>query len=399
MDGVSKKFRKGEIYDSLRDLIPALTGKFLRRSDHLEKEEFWALRDVSFEVKRGEAFGIIGPNGAGKSTILKLLSGIFQPTSGSLSVNGTLSALIEVGAGFHPDLTGRENIYLNGAILGMKREEIQAKFDQIVEFSGLSEFLDTPVKRYSSGMYARLGFSVAAHVDPDVLVVDEVLSVGDLVFQRRCLERMSEILTGGATVLFVSHNLHAVAELCSRSLLLDKGRVAMIDRSSAVISEYLTRASGARRERGGPVEILSVDVRSESGETLRFQTGETVFVEIELVAHEAVSRVAVVLDVLGEDQYELFSTSTERLGEAPVDLQKDEHLRCRFQIDLLLAQGSYRLGAHAHRYDLERSYDSLVPACTFYVSSDISVRGAVNCRPRLLEQTRFSGESSSPREN
>jgi len=337
MDGVSKKFRKGEIYDSLRDLIPALTGKFLRRSDHLEREEFWALQDVSFEVERGEAFGIIGPNGAGKSTILKLMSGIFQPTRGSLQVNGTLSALIEVGAGFHPDLTGRENIYLNGAILGMRREEIAAKFDQIVEFSGLSEFLDTPVKRYSSGMYARLGFSVAAHVDPDVLVVDEVLSVGDLVFQRRCLQRMSEILTSGATVLFVSHNLHAVAELCSRSLLLEKGKVAMIGPSSEVISEYLTRASGSRRERGGPVEILGASLWNEAGERLRFMTGETVTVEVELIAHEAVRKVAVVLDVLGEDQYELFSTSTERLGEAPVDLAAGERLRCRFQLQLHLA--------------------------------------------------------------
>ena len=248
-------------------------------------------------------------------------------------------------------------------------------------------------------MYARLGFSVAAHVDPDVLVVDEVLSVGDLVFQRRCLERMSEILTGGATVLFVSHNLHAVAELCSRSLLLDKGRVARIGPSSEVISEYLTQASGARRQRGGPVEILGAGLSNAAGETLRFETGETVVAEVELVAHEAVEKVAVVLDVLGEDQYELFSTSTERLGHPPVDLAGGERLRCRFELDLHLAQGSYRLGVHAYRYDLERAYDSLVPACTFYVSSDISVRGAVNCHPRLLEQRTFEAASSSPAES
>lgn len=178
MDHVYKKFRRGEIHDSLRDLIPATVGKLFApsRKGSLERNEFWALRDVSFDVNKGEALGIIGSNGAGKSTILKLLCGIMRPTSGGLKVSGSLSALIEVGAGFHPDLTGRENIFLNGSILGMKREEIKKKFDEIVEFSGLAEFIDTPVKRYSSGMYARLGFSVAAHVEPDILVVDEVLS-------------------------------------------------------------------------------------------------------------------------------------------------------------------------------------------------------------------------------
>src|SRR5208337_3281171 len=176
MENVYKKFRKGEVYNSLRDLLPALTGRMFRQQELLEsdKREFWALHDLSFEVKRGESFGIIGPNGAGKSTILKILSRIMKPTKGSMLVNGRLSALIEVSAGFHQDLTGRENIYLNGTILGMTRREIDSKIDQIIDFSGIEEFIDTPVKRYSSGMYARLGFSVAAHVNPDVLIVDEV---------------------------------------------------------------------------------------------------------------------------------------------------------------------------------------------------------------------------------
>ena len=215
MQDVYKKFRRGEIYDSLRDLLPAVTGRLLKRlhSEELGAREFWALQAVTFRVRRGEAFGVIGPNGAGKSTILKLLSGIMQPTRGALSVRGRLSALIEVSAGFHPDLTGRENVYLNGAILGMTRQEIARRFDSIVAFSGLDEFIDTPVKRYSSGMFARLGFSVAAHVDPDILIVDEVLSVGDFVFQQKCVERMNAIIRGGATVIFVSHNLRAVAEL------------------------------------------------------------------------------------------------------------------------------------------------------------------------------------------
>src|SRR5438876_7247429 len=227
-EGVFKKFVRGELHSSLRDLIPALTKRLMRheKPQRLTQREFWALQDVSFGVRRGEAFGIIGANGAGKSTILKLLTGIMRPTKGSIHVGGRVSALIEVSAGFHQDLTGRENIYLNATILGMTKQEIKRRFDAIVDFSGLEEFIDTPVKRYSSGMFARLGFAVAAHVDPDVLIVDEVLSVGDFVFQRKCLEKMNAVLQSGATIIFVSHDLRAVAELCSRTLLLDRGRIA-----------------------------------------------------------------------------------------------------------------------------------------------------------------------------
>src|SRR5271157_4540118 len=241
MEHVYKKFRKGEIYNSLRDLIPALTGRMFRQQELSgnDRREFWALQDVSFEVKHGEAFGIIGQNGAGKSTALKILSRIMKPTKGRMVVNGRLSALIEVSAGFHPDLTGRENIFLNGTILGMTKREIELKLDQIVAFSGLEEFIDTPVKRYSSGMYARLGFSVAAHVDPEVLLVDEVLSVGDYSFQNKCVERMKEVIRSGATVLFVSHNLKSVAEFCHRCLLLEQGRAVMTGPAQEVIAAYL----------------------------------------------------------------------------------------------------------------------------------------------------------------
>src|SRR5579863_7352236 len=256
MVNVYKKFRKGETYNSLRDLLPALTGKMFRGQglDANDKREFWALQDISFEVKHGEALGIIGRNGAGKSTALKILSRIMKPTKGHMQVNGRLSALIEVTAGFHPDLTGRENIFLNGAILGMSKPEIDAKLDQIIDFSGLEDFIDTPVKRYSSGMYARLGFSVAVHVDPDVLIVDEVLSVGDVVFQNRCLERMNEILRGGATVIFVSHNLRAIAELCPRSVLLEHGRIADMGTSQQVLKTYLQRSGD--QGRGSPSHHL-----------------------------------------------------------------------------------------------------------------------------------------------
>src|SRR5262245_22293 len=268
MAHVYKKFRRGELYDSLRDLIPKLTGRMLRQRELCASDdrEFWALQDVSFEVQRGEAFGIIGHNGAGKSTLLKILSRVMKPTRGDMIVNGRLSALIEVAAGFHPDLTGRENIYLNGTILGMKRREIDAKLDAIIAFSGLEDFIDTPVKRYSSGMNARLGFSVSAHVDPDVLLVDEVLSVGDYVFQQKCLSRMAEVIRAGTTVLFVSHNLRAVSDLCPRSLLLDHGSCAAIGETSEVIGHYMdrVRSSGAGRTDRG-VAIVGVTLRDEQG--------------------------------------------------------------------------------------------------------------------------------------
>jgi hypothetical protein len=240
-------------------------------------------------------------------------------------------------------------------------------------------------------MYARLGFSVAAHVDPDVLVVDEVLSVGDLVFQRKCLQRMSEVLSSGVTVLFVSHSLRAVAELCSRSMLLVGGKVAALGPSDEVISEYLAQASGDRRKSEGPVEVRSVKLSTPKGDGVHFKSGETVDVEVELYARESCAKVAVVLDLLDESQYNLFNTSTERMGNPPVDLEPGEVYRCIFRLDLHLAQGTYYFGAHAYRYDMEHNYDSLVPALTFYVSSGIEVRGAVNCHPRLVEQTREIG--------
>ena len=233
-NGIWKKFRRGEKFNSLRDAIPSL----FRKKSELEKGEFWALKDVSFQIKKGEVLGIIGPNGAGKSTVLKLLSGIIKPNKGSMRINGRLAALIEVGAGFHNDLTGRENIYLNGTILGMTKKEIDTKFDRIVDFSGMSEFIDTPVKRYSSGMYSRLGFSVAAHMDPDILLVDEVLSVGDMAFQSRCAEKMRELMASGATIILISHNLPLIQGLCKRVVLLGKGEVIKEGIPDEVIPYY-----------------------------------------------------------------------------------------------------------------------------------------------------------------
>jgi lipopolysaccharide transport system ATP-binding protein len=207
----------------------------------LDGDRLWALRDVSLEVPRGQVLGIIGQNGAGKSTLLKILSRITTPTRGAVKLKGRLASLLEVGTGFHPELTGRENIFLNGTILGMTKEEIRGKFDEIVDFSGIAAFLDTPVKRYSSGMYVRLAFSVAAHLDPEILVVDEVLAVGDAEFQEKCLGKMSEVSRTGRTILFVSHNMLAVRELCSRVILIDHGAVVAAGPAGPVIAQYLNR--------------------------------------------------------------------------------------------------------------------------------------------------------------
>jgi lipopolysaccharide transport system ATP-binding protein len=388
MEHVYKKFRKGETYNSLRDLIPALTGKMFRGQelDTKDKREFWALQDISFEVKRGEALGIIGHNGAGKSTALKILSRIMQPTSGRMVVNGRLSALIEVTAGFHPDLTGKENIFLHGTILGMSKKEIQSKLDQIIAFSGIEEFIDTPVKRYSSGMYARLGFSVAAHVDPEVMVVDEVLSVGDFVFQQRCMDRIRSVINAGTTVLFVSHNLKAVTEICDRAMLLEHGKVLAIDRTDIVARKYLSlRTQPELPDESKPVYISKTCVRDGSGEQSKFESGERAWVDVEVTARRPIEKLAVVIWFKDESDYIIFHTSTERLGYAPFSLQPGETYRCTFELDLNIAHGTFHLVTEVHRYDIQRGYDRKEPAATIFVGSSTAVGGAVNCFPRLIE--------------
>jgi len=237
-NNVSKKFKTGEKFNSLRDAIPNFFRQAVKKEDELAEREFWAVKDVSFNIGKGEVVGIMGPNGAGKSTVLKLLSRIIVPNKGSMAIHGRLSALIEVTAGFHAELTGRENVYLNATILGMKKKEIDAKFEDIVEFSGVREFIDTPVKRYSSGMYSRLGFSVAAHMDPDILLVDEVLSVGDIAFQAKCAQKMRELMRSGATIVLVSHNLSLIQSLCRRVVLLNKGQMLKDGPTDDVIPYY-----------------------------------------------------------------------------------------------------------------------------------------------------------------
>jgi lipopolysaccharide transport system ATP-binding protein len=236
---VWKRFRRTERHTSLRDLIPALVSRAVRGEHELKRDEFWAIKDVTLDARQGEALGIIGPNGAGKSTILKLLTRILRPTEGRCELRGRVGALIEVSAGFHPDLTGRENIYLQGAIMGMKRAEINRKFDAIVEFSGIPDFLETPVRRYSSGMNARLGFAIAAHLEPEVLIVDEVLSVGDFAFQQRAYARLQEMVNQHVTAIIVSHQLERIASLCKRAVLLRQGEVAHAGPAAETIAAYV----------------------------------------------------------------------------------------------------------------------------------------------------------------
>ena len=246
VENIGKKYRIGALqrrHDTLRDQISSLFKRSnvqtVKRSNAVDQEEFWALKDVSFEVKQGEIVGIIGRNGAGKSTLLKILSKITEPTEGRIELKGRVGSLLEVGTGFHPELTGRENIYLNGAILGMTKAEISRKFDEIVDFSEIEKFIDTPVKHYSSGMYVRLAFAVAAHLEPEILMVDEVLAVGDAQFQKKCLGKMGEVAKGGRTVLFVSHNMAAVEALCEKACLFDNGKILKFSNTKDIVSYYI----------------------------------------------------------------------------------------------------------------------------------------------------------------
>ncbi len=276
VEGLGKKYTIGhmrqERYTALRDVITnnvkgviqktkeLLTGKVITEGD--EEEEFWALRDVSFKVEQGERIGIIGRNGAGKSTLLKILSRITEPSNGRISIRGRVASLLEVGTGFHPELSGRENIYLNGAILGMSRAEIRRKFDEIVDFAEVERFLDTPVKRYSSGMYVRLAFAVAAHLESEILIIDEVLAVGDAQFQQKCFGKMEEVSAGeGRTVLFVSHNMDSIIKFCPRSILLHKGQLRMFTDSKQAVNEYLQHTTNYAKQESS-VELVKPLIRN-----------------------------------------------------------------------------------------------------------------------------------------
>jgi lipopolysaccharide transport system ATP-binding protein len=279
-----------------------------------QKEEFWALKDISFEVNRGEAVGIIGRNGAGKSTLLKILSRITEPTRGRIHLKGKVASLLEVGTGFHPELTGRENIFLNAAILGMKRIEIKRKFDEIVAFADIEKFLDTPVKRYSSGMYVRLAFAVAAHLEPEILVVDEVLAVGDAAFQKKCLGKMGDVVKEGRTVLFVSHNMGAISALTSRCLLLHSGRIILDGPVSESVAEYMSLSYDERafweasEINDNPMQILRIRVSDgNSAAGNEFDVRSETLIDIEYVVRTPVRNAVTAVNIHAEDGAHLIS--------------------------------------------------------------------------------------------
>ncbi len=302
--GIGKKYNithaKGG-YVALRDVLTSIAKSPFRFFKQKAKEatglakaeEFWALKDVSLDIQKGDIVGIIGSNGAGKSTLLKILTGITPPTEGEIRMNGRVASLLEVGTGFHPELTGRENIFLNGAILGMTKKEIASKFDEIVAFAGIEKFLDTPVKRYSSGMYVRLAFSVAAHMDPDILLVDEVLAVGDAEFQKKCLGKMEEVTrTAGRTILFVSHNMEAVRRICSKAIFLDRGEVRKMGSVEEVLGEYLRLGPGVPQvdlplRPLAKMQITKVKIMNSLGAVSnQVRVGETFSLEIDLVIRQ-----------------------------------------------------------------------------------------------------------------
>lgn len=373
---VSKRYRIGAAghgaYHTLRDCLAAILRPRQDRSAGRESE-FWALNDVSFDVQAGEVLGIIGANGAGKSTLLKILSRITEPTRGEIVLRGRVASLLEVGTGFHPELTGRENIYLNGVVLGMKRAEVARKFDEIVAFSGVEKFLDTPVKRYSSGMYVRLAFAVAAHLDPEILIVDEVLAVGDAEFQKRCLGKMGELSREeGRTVIFVSHNMTAVTGLCRQGLVLSNGRLLFLGTAREAVDAYLKLAVGS------PDELLEVADRKGTGRariwSARFLSpaggapavGMPCTMEVELDCFDAIRNLCVAVTVRNALGTPVFHLSSDMTGDI-FPLRGGERAVVRLKSDRLpLPAGSYR-------YALELSeggdvYDYLPSAGRFSVS-------------------------------
>jgi len=398
-DGVWKKFKKGEIHDSLRDLIPALAKGLFSRNNRgeLQKREFWALQDVSFEVKRGEALGIIGPNGAGKSTILKLLSKILRPNRGRITTHGRLSALIEVGAGFHPDLTGRENVYLNGAILGMKRQEISRKFDEIVEFAGIGDFIDTPVKRYSSGMYARLGFSVAAHVDPEILLVDEVLSVGDMTFQERCLERMLALPGKGTSVIFVSHNLAAVDRLCRSTALILKGKLAALGPTRDTTMRYIHAVQGANHEAPKSGRIADIRLEDQSGRIAeQLRPGDVAFlkftIDSSVPADECI--LAFIIQRLSDGQVLCdYNLRLDGVKRAPAGAACSE-LTLQFHVNLL--RGAYGILLNLYHCPTSSFLVHRLTAGYFSVHETISYAGVAHLDPTLESSASLSSAAKGP---
>jgi lipopolysaccharide transport system ATP-binding protein len=355
--GLGKRYRLGRVESGYRQFA-----RLLRRE---ERQWLWALEDVSFDIHEGVPTAIIGRNGAGKSTLLKVLSRITEPTTGYADVSGRVGSLLEVGTGFHPELTGRENIYFNGAILGMRRHEIARKFDDIVAFSGVEQHIDTPVKWYSSGMYVRLGFAVAAHLEPDILIVDEVLAVGDAEFQKRCLGRMGEVAHEGRTVLFVSHNMHAVRRLCERAIMLDRGRIAMEGDVASVAQHYLASVDSAgdgRRRWLDPdtrpgddiCRITEVRITDDSGEpAASFFNSRPIYVTVEFDLAVVNPAFMVGIDLMTSDGVLVFTSYHRDVAEdaVPRFVEGRNAFRCAIPPGLLNS-GRYALNLRVSLHNI-----------------------------------------------
>jgi lipopolysaccharide transport system ATP-binding protein len=416
-EGLSKQYRLGprERYRTLRDsLSDALMAPFRRFSRSFSNgddsgdypETFWALKDVSFEVRHGEVIGIIGRNGAGKSTLLKILSRITEPTEGHAHIHGRIASLLEVGTGFHPELSGRDNIFLNGAILGMKKAEIRRKFDEIVAFAEVEKFIDTPVKHYSSGMYVRLAFAVAAHLEPEILVVDEVLAVGDAQFQKKCLGKMSEVSRGGRTVIFVSHNMVAVESLCSRAILLDQGEVRAIGHSRETINEYLAQSDAnsatqlADRHRKGTREIQFTAVSIvplDSVETAPIRAGDDFEIRLEYYASTRVLRPNFSVSIFNIMSVHVFGIHTTDLNFEIPEIEGKGCIALRiFRSNLMPGRYLIHIAAgdatHPLRYDhvVDAAELEIQPA-DVYASGRLSFEAwtvvFLNCDWRMLPST------------
>jgi lipopolysaccharide transport system ATP-binding protein len=376
VDNISKRYKIGTApgkfrYGMLRDQIAAIPRKIFRRNEgRVGVDYIWALKDVSFDLEEGRVLGIIGRNGAGKSTLLKVLARVTEPTKGTVSVRGRVGSLLEVGTGFHPELTGRDNIYLNGAILGMKRSEIESKFDEIVEFSEVSQFIDTPVKRYSSGMYLRLAFAVAAHLEPEILVVDEVLAVGDAEFQRKCLGKMNDVAAQGRTVLFVSHNMSAILRLTQEAIVMQKGQLTLRAPTNEAVDFYLASGQSQAGERtwdsdevpasAAPFRPLSLklyDPRGAVADTVRSTEPLTVEMEYTLSAPITGLRVGIYLStVRGEYVFTSFDVDDAALYETHSTRQPGHYIsRCTLPGDML-NEGRYILGVNASSFGVKRYF-------------------------------------------
>ena len=393
LEQVSKRYRIGAGLTNLRNLFTTD-----RKKTNPEKYH-WAVKDVNFSLQAGEAMGIIGPNGAGKTTLLKLLSHVTKPTDGTIQVNGRLSALIELGAGFHPDLSGRDNIYLNGTILGMRRSDIKSRFDKIVDFAGIGEYLDTPVKRYSSGMYARLGFAIAAHVDPQILLVDEVLAVGDYAFQQRCYARMDELRSKGTSLILVSHNMEAIRRVCEKGLVMYRGEDIYTGTAAEAVVAYsdVLREAARKKQMEVPAEegisqrIMTFDAEIESVKLLNHQgdpvtvvqSGECVSVGVAVRFKEIVRHPVFSLVVRTPDGQTVYDTTTRWMNVKTPEFLPGASCLVKFSLDMSLLAGEYELGVDIAASDFSHLYDSLESALGFSVVGANEAKGLANLNARF----------------